>query len=180
MWAPVVKRLGRFCPLLLTSTLDSTGRRRFPHRDAPPSGPSSGALSPTSGACPVCRNLVVPFQLLSGLDPRLGVRHQMQHALRATQGQVLGAAPSEGTVRKPNQALGRARSTRSSPEPHQRPPPGGLAGALPGLLGLQHSAIRNHSMVQIAPQRDQQFARQGHDPHPPRTAASRPIPFLKP
>ena len=51
-----------------------------------------------------------PFQLLSVLTS--WVRHQMQHALRATQGK-LRAAPSKATVRKPNQTQGRARSTSS-------------------------------------------------------------------
>ena len=179
MWAPVVKRLGRFCPLLLPPPWIPGVVEGFRTATTPLLDPLLGALSPTSGACPVCRNLVVPFQLLSGLVPRLGVRHQMQHALRATQGKFserphlrerFGSRTKPWAGHAPPGVL-RAPSA---------PPAGGLAGVLPGLLGLQHSAIRNHSMVQIAPQRDQQFARQGHDPHPPRTAASRPIPFLKP
>ena len=96
-WCQASRGVFVFFPLLLGL------RRGFPYRVG------IGSQNP-SGACPVYEDLIVLCQLLS--VPTSWVRSP-NAACAASDSGKLGAAPSEGTVRKPNQALGRARSTSS-------------------------------------------------------------------
>src|SRR6185295_5236437 len=105
-----------------------------------------------------------PRQLL--FVPASGASHQMPYALRSAITSLARSYP----FYKTGSSLG------TQPGHGHAPPDLELFSHLnlfPFLPSLQNGARRHLPRLQIAPQRHQKLARQGHDPHPARTTIAR-------